>query len=169
MTLQKKVVLIGPMGAGKTTLGNILAARFACKYFDNDHEMTTLYGFSQEELSSMSVSELHTLESRYLADILKKDAPFITGAAASVVDYPANCELLTSATSIYLRIPLEQVLVRAGSTGVGRQALTDGGEKLLTERYLRRDPIYKEVAALTVDLSDQPQRDADVIASFLNA
>ena len=157
------------MGAGKTTLGNILAKHFMCKYFDNDQEMTTMYGLSQAELSSMSVPELHALESRYLEDVLKKDAPFITGAAASVVDYPANIELLKRATSIYLRIPLEQVLARAGSTGVGRQALIDGGENILTERYLRRDPIYKTVAALTIDLTDQPQRDADAIAKFLNA
>ena len=169
MTLQKKVVLIGPMGAGKTTLGNTLAKRFMCKYFDNDQEMATMYGLSQAELSSMSVPELHSLESRYLDDILKKDAPFITGAAASVVDYPVNIELLKKVTPIYLRIPLEQVLARAGSTGVGRQALKDGGENILRERYLRRDPIYKTVAALTIDLTDQPQRDADAIATFLNA
>ena len=169
MTLQKKVVLIGPMGAGKTTIGKILSEHFACEYFDNDHEMTTLYGLSQAELSSMSVPELHALESRYLDDILKKDAPFITGAAASVVDYPANHELLKSATSIYLRIPLEQVLARAGSTGVGRQALIDGGEKLLTERYLRRDPVYQEVAGMTINLGKNPEEDASNIARYLNS
>lgn len=157
------------MGAGKTTLGNILAKEFSWRYFDNDFEMTARYGYSQSELSSMSVLELHVLESRYLADVLKEDAPFITGAAASVVDYPDNLELLTSAITIYLRIPLQLVLDRAGSAGVGRQALKDGGEKILTERYLRRDPLYEEVAALTVDLTDQPQHDADVIAKFLYA
>lgn len=155
------------MGAGKTTLGNILAAQFACKYFDNDYEMTTRYGYSQVELSSMPVTDLHALESRYLSDVLNEEAPFITGAAASVVDYPANIELLKANTSIYLRISLEQVLTRVGSAGVGRQALIDGAEKILTDRYIRRDPLYRAVAALTVDLTDQPQRDADYIAQFL--
>lgn len=157
------------MGAGKTTLGKILASQFSCPYFDNDLEMTTRYGYSQVELSSMSVIELHALESRYLADVLLEEGPFITGAAASVVDYPANCDLLRSINSIYLRIPLEQVLARAGLSGVGRQALIDGGEQLLKERYLRRDPIYKEVASLTIDLTDQPQRDAEVIVNFLKS
>ena len=115
----------------------------------------------------MPVIALHEVESRYLSDVLSQDAPFITGAAASVVDYPANRELLTSVTSIYLRIPLDQVIARAGSTGVGRQALAHDAEKVLSERYLRRDPLYKEVAALTVDLTDQPQRDAKIISSFL--
>jgi shikimate kinase len=163
----KKVVLIGPMGAGKTTLGKILATEFSCEYFDNDFEMTKRYGYSQEELASMPVIALHEVESRYLSDVLSQDAPFITGAAASVVDYPANRELLTSVTSIYLRIPLDQVIARAGSTGVGRQALAHDAEKILSERYLRRDPLYKSVAALTVDLTDQPKHDADIISTFL--
>ena len=155
------------MGAGKTTLGKILATEFSCEYFDNDFEMTKRYGHSQEELASMPVIALHEVESRYLVDVLTHDAPFITGAAASVVDYPANRELLTSVDSIYLRIPLDQVIARAGSTGVGRQALAHDAEKILSERYLRRDPLYKEVAALTVDLTDQPQHDAAIISRFL--
>lgn len=157
------------MGAGKTTLGTIIAAQLSWEYFDNDFEMTSRYGFSQEALASMSVVDLHDLESRYLADVLKEQAPFITGAAASVVDYPANRHLLEGATSIYLRIPLADVLARAGSTGVGRQALAMDAEKVLTERYLRRDPLYSAVAALTVDLTDRPQRDADLITKFLAA
>ena len=83
------------------------------------------------------------------------------------MDYPANIELLKANTSIYLRISLEQVLTRVGSAGVGRQALIEGAEKILTDRYIRRDPLYRAVAALTVDLTDQPQRDADYIAQFL--
>jgi shikimate kinase len=166
---KNKVVLLGPMGAGKTTLGNLLASQFSWKYFDNDFEMTERYGYTREELSSMPVIALHEVESRYLADVLAEEAPFITGAAASVVDYPENRALLEANTSIYLHIPLEQVISRAGSTGVGRQALAQDAEKVLTERYLRRDPLYRAVAALTVDLTDQPQRDAEMISNFLQS
>jgi shikimate kinase len=169
MIQNQKVVLLGPMGAGKTTIGNLLALRFNWEYFDNDFEMTPRFGYSQEELSSMPVIALHEIESRYLSDVLAQEAPFITGAAASVVDYPENRALLEANTAIYLRIPLEQVISRAGKTGVGRQALAQDAEKVLTERYLRRDPLYRAVAALTVDLTDQPQRDAEMISHFLQS
>lgn len=157
------------MGAGKSTLGQLIASEFDWQYFDNDLEMTARYGFSQDQLASMPVDQLHALESRYLTDVLAQNAPFITGAAASVVDYPANRKLLLEATSIYLCIPLEKVIARAGSSGVGRQAIAFDGEKILTERYLRRDPLYKEVAALTIELSENPQHDAEVIMKFLRA
>ena len=155
------------MGAGKTTIGNLLASKLSWTYFDNDYEMTARYGHSQDELSSMPVAELHSLESRYLEDILQLDAPFITGAAASVVDYPDNHQILQDAISIYLRIPLTQVIARAGKVGVGRQTLAADAEKVLTERYSRRDPLYKKLAALTVDLSDLPKHDAEIIVAFL--
>ena len=55
------VVLVGPMGAGKSTLGKALSEATGWPYFDNDGEMTRRYGLSQEELASLPVPELHAL------------------------------------------------------------------------------------------------------------
>ena len=155
------------MGAGKSTLGRIVAQEFSWPYFDNDHEMTVRYGFSQEELASMSVQDLHQLESRYLADILSEDAPFITGAAASVVDYAENRKLLESVSTIYLKIPLSEVIARAGKSGVGRQALFNGGDAVLSERYERRDPLYREVSKTTLELGIEPLHDAKQLSALI--
>lgn len=167
MTEVKKVVLVGPMGAGKSTLGKIVAAKLGWAYFDNDSEMTSRYGHSQEVLASMSVAELHVIESKYLADVLSESGPLITGAAASVVDYPENRELLKSATTIYLRIPLTAVIQRAGKSGVGRQALVEGGDSILAERFERRDPLYNEVSQATIDLTDNPVHDAERLLKLI--
>jgi shikimate kinase len=168
VTEGKKVVLVGPMGAGKSTLGKIIAVKLGWPYFDNDAEMTSRYGHSQEVLATMSVSELHALESKYLADVLAESGPLITGAAASVVDYPENRELLKSATTIYLRIPLGAVIERAGKSGVGRQALIGDGASILTERYERRDPLYKEVSQATIDLTVNPESDAERLLTLIS-
>ena len=155
------------MGAGKTTLGRLLAQATGWRYFDNDEEMSQRYGFTQEELASMSVPDLHALESRYLIDVLAQEAPLITGAAASVVDYSDNRALLESVVTIYLKIPLNAVIARAGTSGVGRQALTENGEAILTERYERRDPLYKSVSVATLDLSDNPASDAEKLIQLV--
>lgn len=167
--IKNRVVLIGPMGAGKSTLGRLAAAALNWPYFDNDLEMGARFEKSQADLAALPVQELHLLEGRYLAEILAEPAPFIAGAAASVIDYPASVNLLKDATSIYLRIPLSTILERAGSEGVGRQALKESGEQILIERFNRRDPMYKSIAALTLELSDNPVADAAALVEFIKA
>ena len=116
----------------------------------------------------MQVSELHALESRYLADVLAESAPLITGAAASVVDYPENQALLQSVKTIYLRIPLAAVISRAGTQGIGRQAILEGGEIILRERFERRDPLYKMVSSATLELTDNQSIDTERLLQLIN-
>jgi shikimate kinase len=62
----EKLLLIGPMGAGKSTIGKILAQELNWPYFDNDTELSQLSGLSAEELGEMPVAELHVLEALVL-------------------------------------------------------------------------------------------------------
>ena len=167
MTVQK-IILIGPMGAGKTTLGTIISERVGWPYFDNDQELQTLNQLSAIELATLPVPELHKLEGEYLTWVMQRPISFISGAAASVIDYPESLELLRDATSVYLRLPLEKLLVRTGSTGIGRQALLQDAERVITQRYIRRDPLYRAVAHLTIELGDNPIEDAEGIINILD-
>ena len=77
----EKLLLIGPMGAGKSTIGKILAQELKWPYFDNDTELSQLSGLSAEELGEMPVAELHVLEALCFKEILSRPAPFISGVA----------------------------------------------------------------------------------------
>jgi shikimate kinase len=165
--IPQQIILVGPMGAGKTTLGTIIADRLGWTYYDNDDELARINNMTVEQLSSLSVDALHQLEGAYLADVVGRPAPFISGAAASVIDYPESQAILKSATSVYLRLPLQKVLERAGTSGIGRQALQENAEEIVRERYLRRDPIYSAVSRLTIDLGDSPETDAQKIIDGL--
>jgi shikimate kinase len=158
-----KVILLGPMGAGKSTLGKILSHDLQWPYFDNDVEITTTYGLSEKEVSQLPVEKLHALETQYLRDVLSRPESFISGAAASVIDNEENRLLLDSVFSVYLRLPIEMIIERAGSSGVGRQVLQDAGTDILIERFNRRDPLYRAASKLVVELSDSPMKDAEVI------
>lgn len=151
------------MGAGKSTLGALLSKELGWSYIDNDQEITTNYGLTSEEVSALPVDALHELESRYLRDVIARPAPFIAGAAASVIESEENRQLLAGVFGVYLRLPIEKIIERAGTVGVGRQALADGGEQILIDRFNRRDPLYLATAKLTVDLSNSPERDAQII------
>jgi len=163
----QRVVLIGPMGAGKSTIGKLLARELGWPYIDNDAEIVAMTGMNAAELSQLSVPALHRFESECLADISNRPAPFVAGAAASVVDYSENIEILKSVTSIYLRIPLTRIVERAGTVGVGRENIEGDLKDVLRERFLRRDPIYREVSKFVIELGAIPHADAKRILSLL--
>ena len=164
-----KLLLVGPMGAGKTTLGTMLSKQLGWPYFDNDKEIAITHQISSQELSQLPVSELHKFEQGYLVSVMQRPAPFISGVAASVVDFEGCRQLLQAATTIYLRLPLEKILERTGDTGIGRQALKEHASEVITERFLRRDPLYKEVSKFTIDLGSNPKSDAESIVAYLEA
>lgn len=167
--MNQRILLMGPMGAGKTTLGLQLAEMFGCPYIDNDAEMGALSGLSQEELSALSVSELHALEESYLMHVASRPGPYIAGVAASVVENVENIKVLQGLTTIYLFIPLEVQLDRAGTVGVGRQGLATNPAEVLRERFARRDPRYREAATFIVELGDSPEGDAVRIAELIRS
>lgn len=164
----EKLLLIGPMGAGKSTIGTILARQLQWQYFDNDTELSQLTGLSAQELGELSVEELHVHETACFKEILSRPAPFISGAAGSVIDKHENRELIKSAFAIYLRLPLEETIERAGYAGIGRQFTRVADDSQIRERFHRRDPLYKECAKLTVDLSSSAEADAQAIINALS-
>ena len=110
----EKLLLIGPMGAGKSTIGKILAQELKWPYFDNDTELSQLSGLSAEELGEMPVAELHVLEALCFKEILSRPAPSISGVAGSVIDKEGHRELIKGEFAIYLRLPLAEIIERAG-------------------------------------------------------
>jgi shikimate kinase len=155
----EKVILVGPMGVGKSTLGVKVASALNCKYIDNDIDMATNSNKSVEELSQMSVSELHALEAEFILDVIAGNGPFVSGAAASVIENEEVQKALTEINSIYLSIPLEEIYKRTSAGTVGRQALNNDSD-IIKERFMRRDPLYKKYARKTLILSDSVENDA---------
>lgn len=163
----KKIILMGPMGVGKSTLGKILAAKLGWPYIDNDSDLAIQSAMSIEDLSKLSVPELHKFEAEFISRVIDGAAPVISGAAASVVENEHVLEQLKSVYAIYLVIPLETAIERASVGTVGRQAITESGVQIVRDRYERRDPLYRQVASLIIELGDSPEADAEKILAAL--
>jgi shikimate kinase len=163
----EKLLLIGPMGAGKSTIGKILAQELNWPYFDNDTELSQLSGLSAQALGEMPVPELHVLEASCFKEILSRPAPFISGVAGSVIDKEDHRELIKGEFAIYLRLPLSEIIERAGYAGIGRQFTRVADDAQIRERFTRRDPLYRACATLTVDLSSSAEEDAQAIINAL--
>jgi shikimate kinase len=163
MNSDKKIILIGPMGVGKSTLGKILAQKLNWRYIDNDVDMATQSGMTIAQLSALPVPELHKIEAEFIKRVIQQDAPLISGAAASVIENEDIREMLKNVYAVYLSISVEKAIERASTGTVGRQALTGEGTQILRERFARRDPLYRSVASLIIEQSGSPENDAEII------
>lgn len=157
----RPIVLVGMMGAGKTTVGRRLAAKLNRLFLDSDEEIEKAAQMSIPEIfEQRGEPEFRAGETRVIARVLKdKDIVLATGGGA-FVNAETRALVNAEAVSVWLKaeadILFERVSRRSNrpllKTANPRQTL----ETLITERY----PIYAD-AHVTVLSRDVPQ---DVVA-----
>ncbi len=162
-----RLVLIGMMGAGKTTVGQLAAGRLGWAYFDSDRQVESDTGRSVAELFAERGEEaFRAEESRVLAEALASPAPVVVSAAGGVVLAPSNRRLLRGAGPVvWLRARPDTLAARVGS-GRGRPLL-DGADPAATVRELDdvRRPLYEEVCTAVVDVDELEP--ADIVERVL--
>lgn len=156
LPLAKPVVLIGLMGAGKSTIGRRLALRTGREFVDSDDEIVDAAGCSIADIFAIHGEKIfRDLEQRVIKRLLDRDDIILaTGGGAWM--QPLVRELIQSkAVSVWLNADLQVLLDRVEKRN-HRPLLEQGDKreilsKLMEERY----PIYAE-ATLSVDSNNGP-------------
>jgi shikimate kinase len=148
-----RVILVGMMGAGKTTVGRLLGDRLGWAHFDSDAQVVDRTGFTIPELFAAHGEEaFRKEESDVLAEALSSEEPVVVSAAGGVVLSASNRELLTrSGTVVWLRADPVLLARRVGS-GAGRPLLDNEPGARLSELYEVRRPLYEDVAEVVIDV-----------------
>ncbi len=145
-----KVVLIGPMGAGKSTVASLLASAWGLAVRDTDTDVEAADG---REISEIFVDsgEAHfrTLEAAAVADALATHDGVLSLGGGAVLD-PATRKLLDGHTVVFLRVGLAEAVKRVG-LGVGRPLLLGNVRSRIKALLDERTPIYESMATLVVD------------------
>lgn len=154
MTARRRLVLVGAMGTGKTTVGRALAARLGWRYWDNDVELSRESGLETAELlATVGADELHLREARVLLEALREVQDAVIAAAASVVDDPACRTALHQECCVWLRGRPETLAARV-ARDPARPFLHEDPLPVIRRLVAARAGNYADVSTITVDVDD---------------
>jgi shikimate kinase len=145
----KPVVLVGPMGVGKTTVGKKLAKRLELPFVDTDAVITKNHGDISAIFANRGEPAFREIESDVLVSLLNEPAVISTGGGA--VLHEKSREALSLATVVYLSTDGKHIASRLKG---GNRPLIKNGISDWRQIYNSRKPLYEQVADLTVDTSN---------------
>lgn len=158
------IVIVGPMGSGKTTLGRGVAEALGWSFFDSDQSIVARTGRKGREIAvAEGVHELHRLEREVFFEALAAARPSVVAAAASVIDDPAVRQALDATFCVRVTADPE-ILAQRSSQGSHRRTVSN------SEHLEHRTALFEQVADLVVDtgvMSEQGSVD-QVLAAVEN-
>ncbi len=171
------LVLVGLMGAGKTTVGKRIAKLLCRPFVDADEALERRTGRSVRDLfTEDGEAGFRRVESQVLLGALGADAPIVFAAGGGVVTVPANRARLAAADVLVVWLHAEPRFLASRTRTRAHRPLLDGDDPAgtLEGLFVERAPWYAEVADLTVDVQghylahDKP-RAKDEIAAVVTA
>jgi shikimate kinase len=149
------ILLVGMMGAGKTSVGRRLAEMRGWEFFDSDRQIEAMTGRTVAEIwRGDGEPAFRKLEAQVLADALASSTPRVIAAAGGTVLDENNRRLMRlHHPVVWLRGRPETLATRVTS-GVHRPLLDEDPAGTLHRLAAERRPYYEEVADVIVDVDD---------------
>ena len=170
MTSLKKIFLVGPMGAGKTTIGRHLATELSLPFIDTDHEIEERCGANIPWIFDVEGEEGFRLREHKVLDDICQSSPAVIATGGGIIMRDDNRTLLKEhGVAVYLHATVKQQLTRTGKDR-SRPLLNKGDPKtVLTDLMAIREPLYREVAKSVFPTdSKSPRATASAIAKAVN-
>lgn len=156
MSRRNNIFLVGLMGAGKTTVGRILARHYDRAFYDSDHEIEARTGVGIPHIFEVEgEAGFRKREEQVIGDLcLLENIVLATGGGAVLSE--RNREVLhRHGVVVYLRGTPEHLYERTRNDRNRPLLQTENPLARLRELYKVRDPLYREVADIVVDTGRQ--------------
>jgi shikimate kinase len=150
------IYLVGMMGAGKTTVGRMLARRLKLRFVDSDHEIETRCGVKIPVIFEIEgEAGFRSREAQVLAELTALEGTILATGGGVVLSQENRRLLAARGTVVYLRATPEHLYERVRQDR--NRPLLATGDPLarLRSLYAERDPLYRSIADLVVETGRQ--------------
>jgi len=147
-----RIFLVGPMGAGKTTIGQHLARRLKLDFFDSDREIEHRTGVTIPLIFELEGEQgFRDRESAMIDELTQLEGVVVATGGGAVLREQNRRHLHERGTVIYLSAPVSQLVER--TTGSRNRPLlqVDDPAQKLEQLMTEREPLYRDVAHITLD------------------
>jgi shikimate kinase len=155
----RPLILVGPMGAGKTTIGKQLSSVLRRDFIDSDHEIVRRTGANIPLIFEIEGEDgFRRRETSVIEDLTLRQGIVIATGGGAVIR-PENRQLMRErGTVIYLRASIDQLMQRTRGDKNRPLLQTADPRARLLELLTAREPLYKEVANIILYTDERSVR-----------
>ncbi|HEY0490346.1 MAG TPA: bifunctional shikimate kinase/3-dehydroquinate synthase AroKB [Telluria sp.] len=152
LDLKNNIFLIGLMGAGKTTIGRILARKLGKQFIDSDHEIEARTGASIPWIFEIEGEpSFRRREADVIRDLSARQGIVLATGGGAVLNPETRALLKERGTVVYLRANVNSIIARTSHDKNRPLLQTANPRGRLEELTIEREPLYREVADLVID------------------
>ncbi|MGH8436080.1 MAG: shikimate kinase AroK [Pseudomonas sp.] len=155
----RNLILVGPMGAGKSTIGRLLAKELRLPFKDSDKEIEQRTGANIPWIFDVE-GELgfREREQAVIAELCELDGVVLATGGGAVMRPENRSALRAGGRVVYLHTSVEQQLDRTSRDRNRPLLRTADPAKVLGDLMRVRDPLYREIADVVIETDERPPR-----------
>jgi shikimate kinase len=154
--MPENIFLVGLMGAGKTSVGKILARRMGKSFLDSDREIERMTGVRIPVIFEIEGEiGFRARETRLLAEIVQQRNVVLATGGGAVLCPENRAVLAQHGTVVYLRASPKDLWRRTRHDRNRPLLQTEDPLATLEQLFTERDPLYREIADVIVDTGSQ--------------
>jgi len=157
MAEKRNIFLIGPMGAGKSTIGRELADRLHLEFFDSDQEIERRTGADIAWVFDLEGEEgFRKREEGVIEDLSEKQGIVLATGGGSVISKQVRNRLSARGVVVYLETTIDKQVARTQRDRKRPLLQTSEEPRTVLENLaVERNPLYEEIADVIVKTDDQ--------------
>lgn len=156
---ERSVFLVGPMGAGKSTIGRLLSQELNTGFFDSDKVVEERCGTNIPWIFDMEGEQgFRSREEQAINDLTQLPNIVLATGGGAVMRQSNRQRLHSRGLVVYLCASVKQQLARTEKDKNRPLLQKDNPDKILRELFAERDPLYREIAHIVIETDQRNPR-----------